>query len=891
MQTPICIFNNLLTLTFNDTEREEKYFNRLKNTRLKLILMTTFISLLFISLTIIYYTLLTTLSYQFHNIYELVLVTICPGLLLIQLALLFCFKTISKTKFLIFSLAVFTIQCFLFNHLYWIINKINFIDNNWACAIAAIELTLNIFSFYLIDCYFIRNLIGLFISICYATVFFTRGMDIDITLRLIFVRIIYLIFSYVFEKRNRIIFYYMEQLKEEQMKTQNLMENMKCGIITFNYDFKDIKYNSMVSKIIKELNIDKSAENDRIKKYLFSGLDLLWKDEKLNEFMRVKKAEAADVQEEFANYIRTNKCFKDFILLGIKREFNLIVQIFVRYNELFGLFEFILNDITAFAKQEEEVTQNQYKTLFLSKICHEFRNPISNIIHLSEYINDEIKHKHVHEESENEADEDDRYLDANQLLNILREGGKGRSKTTGFLQMDNYRMSETELHLFERLKSNEQRIKIYENKFSHIREIARLMNLQILDFEMLTDGNSPTLPTQLAKSNIKLYKLIDDCIEMFNTKIKLNSKKIKITKSVSEFLPDIYTDDNKLRQIIINLLSNCYKFTSCGTIHIEAEVFNDNKIETIVEKSYIVIKITDTGIGIDEDKLKLLRKFSPFTKFEKSQNKYGLGLGLTVVKHLVDLIGKELEIYSTPNEGTTVSFKVLVKNNITKAVKLRSDKIFSKTIIHNASTLRSLPEIKIKPLKSYDNINIETAPLDVTTQNQSTETVKVSFHPRCDTDIYNEIYKEALSENNFSTLDEKDSPGHDYCVLIVEDEVILRKAHSLLVFNFFNSLKKTVKIIECEDGADGLYQIYTHNKNGKKIDLILSDESMNFLRGSTLYGMLKNLEKENVLKAQKFFLVTSYENFLNENIDKNLVVNKPLTITKLNNIKGSFLKE
>jgi signal transduction histidine kinase len=878
MQSNNSLFHNILTLRYRDGELEKKYFQRITNPVRKLLIISLIYLILFTALMLVYY--IDIMHIIFIQIHELVLTTLFPIILVITVILVITLRPNTQRKFFILSFIVHTSYYMLFNHIYLVIIAIPWVDNNWLFLACFFELLFSFVNVYYMEYDFLRNFISFILAIAYSAMVIVRsGTKIELFLGLLFVRLMYIVILYSFTKSHKQMFFYFLQIKAEKMRAQNLIENMKCGFITFDSSFKNITYNNMVSSIFKDFK-----NNDMVRKYLFSEFELVWKDEKLSELLT--KVDVTDDYDQVIGFLKGREEFRDFVLLGIKRDINLIVQIFIRYNELSDNFEIILNDITAFAKREELATQTHYKTLFLSKICHEFRNPISNIIYLSE----------LQEEMFTRVADGTERRDKRKL-SFIKEDRKGRSKTTGYMQgLNPNGMNEAELNLFERAKMLESRVRSYESKFSNIREIARLMNLQILDFEMISNSISqPDAPLHINITNLKLYKLIDDCIEMFNTKIKLNSKNIKITKSVSEFLPDVYSDENKLRQIIINLLSNCYKFTFCGTIHIQAELLKDEVTEA---NKFVQIKVTDTGMGIDENKLKHLRKFTPFTKFEKIQNKYGLGLGLSVVKHLVELIGTDLEITSTQHEGTSVSFKIPYRNERKSSLVRKSD-IISRTVHLSTTTLRTLPpdikafmpEINLRAIRSSENLkeNANDNTAIINSLNESTETARVSYFPIFNSDIIDEIYKNDISDSS-SKSDEEEDMVYDYCVLIVEDELVLRKAHAQLLQSFFSNIRKTVQIIECEDGADALYQIYTCNKNGKQIDLILSDESMNFMRGSLLYQNLKNLIKENVLKEQNFYLVTSYENFTTDSIDKKIVINKPLTLNKLAKIKGSFLK-
>jgi len=105
----------------------------------------------------------------------------------------------------------------------------------------------------------------------------------------------------------------------------------------------------------------------------------------------------------------------------------------------------------------------------------------------------------------------------------------------------------------------------------------------------------------------------------------------------------VESDATKVRQILVNLLSNAVKFTDTGTVTAEA---------TVVGKEFL-LKVTDTGIGIQPENLH--RIFDPFWQAEQKATRRatGTGLGLTVTKRLANLLGGDVDVTSTVGEGTT----------------------------------------------------------------------------------------------------------------------------------------------------------------------------------------------------------------------------------------------
>jgi signal transduction histidine kinase len=134
-------------------------------------------------------------------------------------------------------------------------------------------------------------------------------------------------------------------------------------------------------------------------------------------------------------------------------------------------------------------------------------------------------------------------------------------------------------------------------------------------------------------------------------------------KNNNEFVVDyadapieMFSDQLKVRQILMNLISNALKFTKDGTITLTVKGQTDEDGEEI-----ICFQVTDTGIGISEEQLKLI--FEAFAQADASTTRRygGTGLGLTITQHICQMLGGHIQVESKLNEGSAFTVHLPLK--------------------------------------------------------------------------------------------------------------------------------------------------------------------------------------------------------------------------------------
>lgn len=175
--------------------------------------------------------------------------------------------------------------------------------------------------------------------------------------------------------------------------------------------------------------------------------------------------------------------------------------------------------------------------------------------------------------------------------------------------------------------------------------LLRILN-EILDFSQIEAGK-----LDLHMEDIHLEPLLRSTIELFSPRALHQS--IGLSFRLEEHIPStLIGDGGRLRQVLVNLIGNAVKFTSQGEVSLTVEKLSTRN----ANECLLQFLVTDTGIGIPEDKLDLL--FQSFSQLHPAMNrKYGgTGLGLAISKKLVELMGGTIGVKSCENVGSTFCF-------------------------------------------------------------------------------------------------------------------------------------------------------------------------------------------------------------------------------------------
>ena len=178
----------------------------------------------------------------------------------------------------------------------------------------------------------------------------------------------------------------------------------------------------------------------------------------------------------------------------------------------------------------------------------------------------------------------------------------------------------------------------------------------ILDLSKIEAGRMDVRP-----SEFELAPLLDVCSRTVEP--LLDGKKVELVKEIPGGFPAMCTDQDKVRQIVLNFLSNAAKFTERGRIVLAARSDGDE----------VSISVSDTGIGIPADQLP--RIFEEFAQVDDSTTRrhVGTGLGLAISQRLAGLLDGRVEVKSEPGVGSTFTVTVPARHRVRCAAEKKPD--------------------------------------------------------------------------------------------------------------------------------------------------------------------------------------------------------------------------
>lgn len=196
-------------------------------------------------------------------------------------------------------------------------------------------------------------------------------------------------------------------------------------------------------------------------------------------------------------------------------------------------------------------------------------------------------------------------------------------------------------------ESKEPAVRTYAmNIKSAANTLLSLIN-DILDSSKIESGKLEIVPMAY-----ELDSLLNDVVNAIY--LKVADKGLKLIVNVDKDLPNhLYGDDVRIRQILTNLLNNAVKYTHIGEIRFTVADHSRG------QERILYFEVSDTGIGIKEKDLPKLGKAFERIEVSRNRNIEGTGLGMSIVRDLLYLMGSRLQVHSIYGEGSTFSFELV----------------------------------------------------------------------------------------------------------------------------------------------------------------------------------------------------------------------------------------
>lgn len=415
----------------------------------------------------------------------------------------------------------------------------------------------------------------------------------------------------------------------------------------------------------------------------------------------------------------------------------------------------------------------------------------------------------------------------------------------------------------------------------------------ILDYSKI-EANKLTIES----SQFLLEDLINECANFFSAVSAQNQVKlfIRIHKGTPKV---IQSDPLRLKQILLNLLSNAFKYTSRGQIVVHVQLDKNNPDKLLIE-------VEDSGSGLSYEQQDML--FQPFVQVDgsSSREKGGTGLGLAICKKLTLLMGGDVGVHSLPGEGATFWFTTNIKvieqgdieNHSETNVCILLDGNYQESLIKEQLEDWGVSIISRHLIKYDHSVSIisnknhlnellelgipESNLIIISNDNQPKTDYKHNINSPITPNklraslLANSTYKAALLKT--APIEPKATPDFSQLkVLAVDDNGVNR----MIINKMLQKYKIAADIVE-----GGIEAMDIIKQQQKHYDLILMDIEMPVKDGYQTTQEIRQFEQENNLTASNIIAVSAHsmkesrgkvlisgmEGFLSKPIDQNILI-------------------
>jgi signal transduction histidine kinase len=298
--------------------------------------------------------------------------------------------------------------------------------------------------------------------------------------------------------------------------------------------------------------------------------------------------------------------------LSKEEKFYTLKTVHVNWADSKNSFMHVFINTTDVQKLENAKAKNQWLHILFSSLSHELRTPINA------------------------------FMNANQMIKYT--SGKIRETIVKKTQ-NKFNWANDVIGLIDRIDKNIKVAAISSNLLMNLTE-------DILDFAKIEAGIFTLSPKKF-----DVQELIEEITSIFEDQWMAKGVEFRIDCDERLLASQFNSDAGRIKQILINLISNSIKFTSRGSITVSLACLKERSF--VQTTKYLKCFVEDTGIGISqEDQSWLFKVFGMVSKHKRDVNIRGTGLGLTIWEKLVKQLGGKISLESEENKGTKIIFTV-----------------------------------------------------------------------------------------------------------------------------------------------------------------------------------------------------------------------------------------
>jgi PAS domain S-box-containing protein len=318
---------------------------------------------------------------------------------------------------------------------------------------------------------------------------------------------------------------------------------------------------------------------------------------------------------------------------------------------------------------------------------------------------------------------------------------------------------------------------------------------EILDLSKIEAGQMEFNP-----HNFDLYDLVDGMSRLFELRCK--EKSLDWVVAGVEEGHNVFGDETKIRQVLINLIGNAVKFTNSGNVVFKVK---------ILENSQYYFEVVDTGQGIPEENQKSI--FQPFRQGEEGYRKGGTGLGLAISKKQLELMGSNLKLESKVGKGSRFHFTLHLPT-ATGEVRKRSER-FGKVIrLAKGHNVKALVVDDVKENRDVLKLLLSDIGVEVTCAENGVEALEQLSQSKPDI-IFMDIWMPVMDGEEAILEIQKEYGSDRFKVVAITASVLGQLEGKYVKLGFHDFISKPY-----QDG-----QVFASLKNLLRVDFELEDDS------------------------------------------------------------------